>query len=191
MSSIEQELTEEDEQTTWHTLKMLENRSHGKWVEGKCVKADDVGNGVTYKFETFHDHSVTMHFEVPASPKGSEIKQFLDGLGYSLSNAKMLDGDDFYINVETDEVRSKLPTKREKVKQLLSKPTFNFSAEADDGTKIWQMALGFSIFAILSIFVGHSSETASWAKGFSGAIWGMLLWSGIFYGLHQLLLFIL
>jgi len=175
---------DEDANSAFDELAELDRRSHGQWVKGKCTRADDVSNtfdshDIEYEFIGFNDMEIVKQFEIPDVTEDSAIKEFLDTLGYSVQNAKMLEGDEFWLHVEKDSIRKELPSKwklkcdpRSWYHRLQNRLTFTDSHGYSDT----YIVVLFPVIAIFSPFFAFDNDITNEGRRLSLGIFTSLIW---------------
>lgn len=132
-------------------LEDLDHRTHGAWVQCKCTAAEETSlfgeDAIRYEFTPFSDRIDTAEkqFLLPTNPEGSNIEVFLEGLGYSLSTAQLLEGDDFWIHVEDETIRREVPDDDDGDDLLLSEDEIN-------ALELWDRAV--ETMAVANFVVG-------------------------------------
>jgi len=57
------------------------------------------------------DRTTQKPFEIPDALPNSEVKAFVDSLGYSIENVDLIEGDKLWYNTVTEEIRTEPPSK--------------------------------------------------------------------------------
>ncbi len=89
-------------------LAELNQRSVGSWVECYCTKVDT--DELEFTFETLHDYKSIKEFDIPDTFEGSDVDVFLNRVGYSPENAKLMEGERFWMHMDKEIIQNKLPT---------------------------------------------------------------------------------
>jgi len=114
MSTTTQAETDESNDAV-EQLKALSRRSYGNWVSCTCIEIDELNHhgqsGIVFRFEMHAtDRTTQKSFEVPDSLPNSEIKAFLDDLGYAIENVDLIEGDELWYNTVTEAVHTEPPS---------------------------------------------------------------------------------
>lgn len=145
MSTIQ---TEEHEPETVQSLQELSQRSQGDWITVTCTKIEDVevehaDQKIRFYFEYHHkDKRISRGYGVPDSLPNSDIKQFLDDIGYSIQNIGLLEGDELWYNPVEDTFADEPPSRVEqKIEHAKSNLLKHLSIEVSEFTIVFLVLL--------------------------------------------------
>lgn len=97
-------------------LQHLDQRSQGDWITVTCTSVESknreyADREIRFVFEYHHkEKETTRQYEVPDSLPDSNVKNFLDSVGYSVQNVSLLEGDELWYNPVQDMFANEPPS---------------------------------------------------------------------------------
>jgi len=189
MSTLEQQIESETDSEAVDKLKTLAAQSEGVWVTVTCTDIRDTqADCLELEFEYHHKHGrITKFFQVPDSPKGSDIKQFLDDVGYSMQNMELLEGAELWYNPNTETFADSPPSWVAKrwiwVKSWWESHMTSDSDRPDTGSVLICVLLAplIAIVGWIDYLAGNNRRTHYGAMGVGAATMWFLAAIGLYF----------